>query len=437
MKVIHVPFGFPPDVVGGTEVYVGALAREQVAKGEQAVIAAPGAVSKSYADDGLAVHRFAVSKKLEVADLYGGSDQVARREFADIMDRERPDVVHLHAFTSAVSTDLAQDVQERGCGLVFTYHTPTVSCLRGTLLRCGREVCDGVLDVKTCTTCVLQGLGVGQRVGAVLGAMPTGLGRAIGSFGLAGGTWTAARMTDLVNRQHTSFRALMRFADRVVVLCNWAGDVLRRNGVPAEKLVLSRHGLPRRSAQSTESRCKRVEDPLRIAFFGRLHPTKGVDTLVRAITGLPAARLELDVFGIDGDSRYAASLREIAQQDSRIRFCDAVGSDAVPRILAEYDVLAVPSRWLETGPLVVLEAFAAGVPVIGSNLGGIAELVTDGVDGLLVETDSVAAWQGALTTLETDSPMLRQLRAGVRPPRSMSSVADDMLAVYDQVRLAA
>ena len=96
--------------------------------------------------------------------------------------------------------------------------------------------------------------------------------------------------------------------------------------------------------------------------------------------------------------------------------------------LAQHDVLAVPSQCLETGPLVVLEAFAAGTPVIGANLGGIAELVTDGVDGLLVEP---AAWATTLQRCATDRDLLPRLRAGIRPPRTMATVADEMLALYE------
>jgi glycosyltransferase involved in cell wall biosynthesis len=98
--------------------------------------------------------------------------------------------------------------------------------------------------------------------------------------------------------------------------------------------------------------------------------------------------------------------------------------------LPSYHVVAVPSRWLETGPLVVLEAFAAGVPVIGSRLGGIAELIRDGIDGMLVEAESVAAWTETIRRLDEDRPMLERLRRGVRTPRTMDDVADDMMAVY-------
>jgi glycosyltransferase involved in cell wall biosynthesis len=80
--------------------------------------------------------------------------------------------------------------------------------------------------------------------------------------------------------------------------------------------------------------------------------------------------------------------------------------------------------------MVVLEAFAAGVPVIGSNLGGIAELVTDSVDGLLVEPCSVGAWIQVLRKLSNDRTVLDKLRSGISPPRRISESARDMAEVY-------
>jgi glycosyltransferase involved in cell wall biosynthesis len=346
----------------------------------------------------------------------------------------------LHAFTSAVSARLARTVQQRGVRIVFTYHTPTVSCQRGTLLRWGREVCDGKLEVRTCAGCTLHGLGVGRQTATALGALPTALGRVVGGLELAGGAWTGLRMTNLVQAQQKAFRSFMHDVDRVVVLCRWTSDLLVRNDIPAEKLVLSRHGLPQSAPFSSEPAFMpgSYTAPLRIAFLGRLHPTKGLDILVRAIASLPNAPLELHVYGIHEDpveGAYVRSLRQAAAGDPRIRFSAPVPSDQVPALLRDYDVLAVPSRWLETGPLVVLEAFAAGLPVIGSKLGGLVELVDHGVNGLLVEPESVESWSAALRQLTEQPNLLARLRTGIRPPRRMEAVADDMQAVYrDLVR---
>ena len=80
--------------------------------------------------------------------------------------------------------------------------------------------------------------------------------------------------------------------------------------------------------------------------------------------------------------------------------------------------------------MVVLEAFAAGVPVIGSNLGGIAELVTNGVDGLLVEPCSVGAWIRVLRKVSNHPALLGELRSNISPPRRVSESAHDMAEIY-------
>jgi glycosyltransferase involved in cell wall biosynthesis len=116
----------------------------------------------------------------------------------------------------------------------------------------------------------------------------------------------------------------------------------------------------------------------------------------------------------------------LAEKDPRISFKFPVPAEKVVEILAEYDLLAVPSQCLETGPLVVLEAFAAGIPVIGSNLGGIAELVKHEVNGLLVEPNSVKAWCQQLQRLCQDTDLRMQLGAGnFSTPANESSYRGD------------
>ena len=118
--------------------------------------------------------------------------------------------------------------------------------------------------------------------------------------------------------------------------------------------------------------------------------------------------------------------------DARIRFRDPIPPTQIVECLRQYHVLAVPSRWMETGPLVVYEAFAAGVPVIGSNLGGIAELVEHGANGLLVEDSSAAAWAGVFRQLVEDRELLPRLRRGIGPvTHHMQDVAGEMQPLYE------
>jgi glycosyltransferase involved in cell wall biosynthesis len=242
-------------------------------------------------------------------------------------------------------------------------------------------------------------------------------------------------MTELVQLRHAAFRALMNEVDHVIALCQWAKNLLLRNGVPEVKITVSPHGLPQMSADCDRhaETLPRTDGPLRIAYLGRLDATKGPDLLIRALQLLPEAPVALHLYGVvqgAAGAAYLQQLKVLAAGDPRIAFLPAVSSDHIVSLLQGYDLLAVPSRWLETGPLVVLEAFAAGIPVMGSNLGGIAELVEHEVNGLLVAPDSQDAWVQGLRKLCEDKNMLMRLRAGIRQPRSMGVVAEEMLGLY-------
>jgi glycosyltransferase involved in cell wall biosynthesis len=440
MKIIHVPFCFYPDPIGGTETYVAALADGQQRCGEEALIVAPWESDAVYEHHGLRVRRFALGPVADLSDLYGAGDALGAAAFARILDDEWPDLVHLHAFTRGVSLRLALEAKRRGIPIVFTYHTPTVSCQRGTLLCWGREICDGRLDVARCAACVLQSRGLPLLASVLLGQTPVELGMFLGDLGLRGSVWTALRMSELVELRHQAIRALLAEVDAIVALCGWSRDLLLRNGVAASRITVSRHGLPDTLCvpQAPQARSQRSlasvsdQSPLRIAFLGRLDPTKGVDVLIQALCALPNLPVKLDIYGIcqAGAENYVAALQRMVAGDARIAFLPPAPGAQVVDLLSGYDLLAAPSRWLETGPLVALEAFAAGTPVLGARLSGIAELVTHELDGLLVEPDAPAAWSAALKRLCEQPALLNRLRAGVRPPRRSAEVVAEMLSLY-------
>ncbi len=433
-KIIHVPFCFYPDPVGGTEVYVANLAQELRVRGVEVVIAAPSERTIAYLHDGLHVRRFAINPIItDLREQYGDGDLTAAREFGRLLDDECPDLVHLHASTRAVSVRLVREAKRRDIPVVFTYHTPTVSCLRGTLLRWGTEICDGLLDLGTCTRCALHGLGLPRPMANALGCVPMSISGMIGAAHLSGSMWTALRMREMASLRHTGIRSQMNEVDHIFALCQWTRDLLLRNGVPATKITVVRHGISQIPANAKSSLQCRDSGALRLVALGRLDPTKGFDILIRALRQLPDAKLQLDIYGIaqgESEGGYSRRIELLAAGDSRIRFMPSLPSDQVISVLRSYDLLAVPSQVLETGPLVILEAFAAGIPVIGSNLGGIAELVTHGVDGLLVDAKSVIAWRQTLHRCTQDRDLLPRLEGGIRPPRTMMDVVNELSLVY-------
>ena len=105
----------------------------------------------------------------------------------------------------------------------------------------------------------------------------------------------------------------------------------------------------------------------------------------------------------------------------------------MPGVLADLDVVIVPSIWIENAPFIIREAFAARVPVIASNLGGMAEMVRDGIDGLLFTPGDAAALAAVLSRLLDEPLLLPALRTGIRIPMSIEEDAAALRQMYVRV----
>jgi len=435
MKIIHLPFCFHPDPMGGTEVYVEALARELTKLGITNIICAPSTTNQSYLYNQLSIRRFAINQEIKhLKEIYGEGDEKGALEFSHILDKEKPDLIHFHAFTRGVSLKLVRIAKSKSIPVIFTYHTPTVSCQRGTLLQWGNQVCNGEILLNKCTACTLQRQGINQNIAQIITHLPPIIGETLSKANLSGGLWTALQMRELVNCRSQAFQSLMGEVDHIIAVCNWVKDILMINQVPSEKITVIRQGLCQEFPSITKQNISKNQSlPLRLVFFGRIDRTKGIDILIRALGEKTELKVTLDIYGIfQGESVYQQSIKTLIEKDPRIILTSPVPAAQVVETMKGYDVLVVPSQWLETGPMVILEAFAAQIPVIGSDLGGIAELVTDGVNGLLVEASSIPSWIRAIANLSNNREVVKQLRENIKPPSTMEVVAKRMNRIYNK-----
>ncbi len=438
-KTLQVPFCFYPDAVGGTEVYVEALAQGLKKFGVESVICAPAEKESAYSHKGLKVRRFAVPSAVsDLRELYGEGNFEAARAFSKILDEEKPDLVHLHAFTRGVSLRLVREAKSRGIPIIFTYHTPTVSCQRGTLVRWGKEICDGVLRQRLCSQCTLHGLGMNRLAAQAIGSLPSVVGRLMGRMGLAGGAWTALRMSELVRLRHQTLHRFLGEVDSIVATAYWVRDLLVRNHVSPHKIAVSRYGLCQPSALSTNCSKSEVTSSrlrLKVAFMGRMDKTKGLHILIQAVKSSLRLSVTLDLYGVaqgEFGHGYEREMHALAGEDRRITFHPSLHGEEIISTLKNFDVLAVPSQWLETGPMVVLEAFAAGIPVVGSNLGGISEFVKHETNGLLVEEfRSAKTWAESFQRLVDSPDLVARLSRGIKAPRTVEEIAQDIMSLYE------
>jgi glycosyltransferase involved in cell wall biosynthesis len=429
-RIVHIPFCYFPEAVGGTEVYVRDLARVQAERGDAVLILAPGDKEESYVHDGIPVIRFAVSNEIgDVTDLYTAAKTDVTR-FVDAISKFNAEIVHVHGVSRGITESGLRAARSMGAGIVLTYHTPTTTCIRGTLLQHGAHPCDGILDARRCTACNLTAHGMPTPLATLVARAPAAAGTILRAAGMRGRVTTALRMREIVGLRHEQTRVALDMADQIVAPAEWVMDLLLRLDVPRDKLTLSRQGVRTPAVAPTPHV---ANDTLRIVYIGRVEPVKGIHLVARALRAMPDAPVELHVYGVvqgDAQALYRRDLQEEMQRDPRIHLHPPVAPEQVIRTIAQYDVLAVPSQQFETGPLVVLEAFAAGLPVVGTALGGIAELVQHDVNGMLVQPGSVLGWTEALQKLAADRTYLARLRGNVKPPRSVDAVADDMVEVY-------
>lgn len=430
MKVMQVAYSAPPDPVAAADLSVMALCRHLPADGWEPVLAAWGREPARGLQDGIPIRRFSGCRPAGGRPFpapYGKESDRAAAAFFELLDEERPDLVHLHLFHGRLSVRMVEGIKRRRLPVVWTYRTPAASCPRGTLLYRGGAPCDGRIEVRRCTRCVLQGT---TRWGIGPWLFP----------------WRRFRAWARTVRLRASFLRVAAGADRLLAPSEWVAQLLRVNGVPPGKIVAAPYALTQKvrppSAGAKEDVSASAEgagrEPVRVVWMGRTSPVKGLNLLLRVLLAMPDLPVRLDCYGVsglsrDGEARWWSRLCEWAGHDSRIRFMPPVPPDQVIETLRNYDLLAVPSRWMETGPRMVLEAFAAGIPVIGSNLGGIAERVRHRQDGLLVDPFDVAAWRVMLRRVALDRPFLERLKAGVRPPRGMAEAARETAALYREL----
>lgn len=431
-RVLHLPVSYLPWTVGGKEVYTDSLARNLAERGWRSDIAfhqnhgAREPVGSHLRDatrvevlPPLTLSRSAVYD-CAPAEIPG---------FENLLRNFQPAVVHFHDFSSGASLRHLRAARACGARTVMTYHSPGQSCLQRSLLYRGRTICDGQIETSRCTECRLSAAGMPAWLATAVSALPSARWLE-NSQNLLTRSATAKAMTQ-------SFQAawleMVEQIDAIQVLSQWSWELMRRNHVPADKLHLIRSGVGM-DIDFASDKAPAACEPLRLAYVGRCDEVKGVALLVEAVLRLPPEiNVQVSLLGPYWDSPYAQRILSRLGGDPRFLPPRLVTPHDIVNQLKTVDACVVPSVWLETGPLVVYEAFAAGIPVIGTRLGGISELVRDNIDGLLFPRGDVAALRQIIELLANQRERLNQLKANVRRPRTMAEAAAATAALYDRI----
>jgi glycosyltransferase involved in cell wall biosynthesis len=168
-----------------------------------------------------------------------------------------------------------------------------------------------------------------------------------------------------------------------------------------------------------------------VGFIGTLARHKGCHVLIDAFKTLPFGQAVLKIYGdMEQYPHYAKELRKLAGNNRAIEFCGIFPNAEILEIMADLDVLAVPSVWYENTPLVVYSAQAARCPVVASDFPGLSDVIRDEVNGLLFEAGNAGALAGKLSRLIEEPGLAARLSSHALEPKPIAAYVDDLLGIW-------
>ena len=447
LNVLHSIHDFLPRHQAGSEIYALELCREQQKRNHASVLCADYDPTTRHGSV-----RWRLQDGLPIVELVNNWDYASfvhtyrspliRRRVEQVLQAVQPDVVHVHNLLN-LSFDLPALARARGIPVVATLHDYTLVCPSGgqRIHRAENHICHEI-DVVRCARCFAESpfstqMAMGRMAGAtghtsILPRLARAARRILPSALVRRAADAVGQVTvPEVTAQDISERldAARGVFDQVSLFVAPSPSIAREYeqlGVDPDKLVVSDYGFRPLSRPLAPVRT----GPLRIGYVGSLVWHKGVHVLLHAAASFPSTGWTLGVYGNPAvDPDYVARLRTAAA-GLPVRFHGAFGRDDTSEVFSQIDLLVVPSLWLENSPLVIHEAFMAGVPVVGSRIGGVADLIHDGVDGVLYDPSSTAALSTVVGSLVDNPARVRTMATQTPPVKTIEQDATEWEEIY-------
>ena len=404
MKILVMSHAHPDFSVGGAEIAAYNLYRTLKARSEvdEAIFLARSDLP-SQAHGSIALRR--PSEYLWRQDmgdwfrLRSMNPMSVMGEFREFLQRERPDVVYLQHYVN-IGVEAIREIKQTlpDSLLVVTLHEYIAICNRnGQMVKnntknlCRRE------SIEDCSNCFPE--------------------RSPQDFWL---------------RKHY-IQKHFEYADVFVSPSEFLRQRYSEWGIPEEHIVVIENGQPAPLRANVESSARART---RFGYFGQVTEYKGVEILLQALHVTPPEARRKMVVEIHGANLEAQgqwfqdlieTLRKPLILEGCLRWVGAYEQSELAHRMGKVDWAVVPSIWWENSPMVIQEAFACGKPVICSGIGGMAEKVRDGVDGLHFEVRNPLDLADTLVRAVTEPKLWERLSSNVRKPLSYEQCADAYL----------
>lgn len=325
---------------------------------------------------------------------------------AELLETLRPTVVHCHHYTTLGSeTFLIVKRIRPAAKLVLTLHEYYAICNNdGQMVKAGNSrLCDGEA-ASDCAAC-----------------------------------FPARSPADFFLRK-SYLQSLLGDVDVFVSPSRFLASRYVAWGIPAGKVRVLENIPAAGSIGPGDTPASKTARPLRAGFFGQISTLKGVPLLLRAARRLAELDVKSIVIDIFGDYSNQPAERQVllaaALEDPghNVAYRGAYRNAEVVRLMQSVDVVVVPSIWWENSPVVIQEAFRSRRPVVCSDIGGMAEMVRPGLDGLHFRVGDAVSLAQALLRLVDEPGLLEKLGETLAAPTNRAAAVASHRALYRDLR---
>jgi glycosyltransferase involved in cell wall biosynthesis len=391
-KILIVTHGFPPTERGGTEIYSYSLARALSEKGIEVIIFTRMTEPLAGKDNGAEGYVRRDSEGLRVYKAIDSSNNMREflnpyvaRAFRDIVEKEKPDLIHFQHLVF-LSAELPEMAAAYGIPCVMTFHDYWFLCPKVQLLDKENRICEGPFDGANCAFCFDPPLVNEYRLlNRFKKFVP---GRFKAHIKKVKEEVDRVRLSNSLKAVEFNFRLnflkrQFRFLKHKISPSHYLIARFEKEGFEGiQYLPLGFPPVPKVEVKTREK--------LRLGYMGNINYPKGLALVVKELVPLLQQNaVSLFVYGKPYDLDYFDEIRAKTAnlQADAVRFCGAYKNsfEELWKVFSTFDVLVFPSVWEENSPIVLREALLSGKPVIASNLGGVPEIVEDGINGLLFD----------------------------------------------------
>lgn len=316
----------------------------------------------------------------------------ARKKIRAVLEDFQPDVVHLNNFNFQLTPSILYEIKAHKVPVVFTAHDYQLICPNHLMVN-GR-------DGKPCEKCPVRGSMNCAKDHCIHGSLVKSL------------------LGTVENKIYGALKTY-RLLDRIICPSRFMADKLALNGCLRDRLVVMHNFIPEMSE-------KQVEKEGYVLYFGRYSKEKGIETLMRACEMLPQIPF---VFAGKGD--HAEEIRKIPN----VKEIGFLQGEELYDVIRRAAFTVYPSEWYENCPFSVMESQALGTPVIGTDMGGIPELISRGRTGEIVAGGNKEELARAIGGLWSDQRKYMEYAGNCKEQRfdSCREYTDKLVAIYREL----